>query len=168
MRPLPDNGIVSVMCKQLDALDAYKIGYRSLEAILGTLDHVVAIEDEAQLIDFVGTKLAKAIDDLKDHEYGFDLRWKADMRAIKRWRAAHPGNELVMPDHADLCVFLLEEFAKLVNLSAAFYAKVKTIEPEVNKYIGLHFARTQQQYNGPNYAEEANALEAYLKTFITE
>lgn len=39
----------------------------------------------------------------------FDLRWKADIRAIARWREAHPGNELVMPDHADLCVWLLAE-----------------------------------------------------------
>lgn len=39
----------------------------------------------------------------------FELRWKADMRAIARWREAHPGNELVMPDHADLCVWLLAE-----------------------------------------------------------
>jgi hypothetical protein len=37
----------------------------------------------------------------------FDLRWKADMRAIKRWQAAHPGNELVWPDHADLVVWLM-------------------------------------------------------------
>lgn len=39
----------------------------------------------------------------------FDLRWNADMRAIKQWRDAHPGNELVQPDHADMVVWLLEE-----------------------------------------------------------
>ncbi len=39
----------------------------------------------------------------------FDLRWKADMRAIKAWQAAHPGKELVWPDHADLVVWLLGE-----------------------------------------------------------
>ncbi len=38
----------------------------------------------------------------------FDLRWKADIRAIKRWREANPGNDLVVPDHADLVVWLLE------------------------------------------------------------
>lgn len=38
----------------------------------------------------------------------FDLRWAADMRAIKRWRAAAPGRELTAPDHADLVVYLLE------------------------------------------------------------
>ena len=43
----------------------------------------------------------------------FDLRWKADMRAIKRWQAAHPGNELTWPDHADMVVWLLGEVERL-------------------------------------------------------
>ena len=42
----------------------------------------------------------------------FDIRWKADMRAIKRWQKAHsdnPGAELIWPDHADLVVWLMGE-----------------------------------------------------------
>lgn len=40
----------------------------------------------------------------------FDLRWKADMRAVERWRAEDPEKrQLTLPDHADLCVWLLEE-----------------------------------------------------------
>lgn len=39
----------------------------------------------------------------------FDLRWKADQRAIKRWQAAHPGNDLTWPDHADMVVWLMDE-----------------------------------------------------------
>lgn len=42
----------------------------------------------------------------------FDLRWKADMRAVKRWQEAGPGRELTHPDRADLVVFLLEELDK--------------------------------------------------------
>jgi hypothetical protein len=42
----------------------------------------------------------------------FNLRWEADMRAIKRWQAAYPGNELVWPDHADLVVWLMEQLAE--------------------------------------------------------
>jgi hypothetical protein len=45
---------------------------------------------------------------IADLERTFDLRWKADIRAIARWRAAAPGRNLTMPDHADLCVWLLE------------------------------------------------------------
>lgn len=39
----------------------------------------------------------------------FALRWKADMRAIKRWREEKPGRNLILPDHADLCVWLLDK-----------------------------------------------------------
>lgn len=41
----------------------------------------------------------------------FDLRWKADMRAVERWRAGHPERELRLPDHADMVVWLLERDA---------------------------------------------------------
>lgn len=47
--------------------------------------------------------------DEKEMQHTFELRWAADMRAIKRWQAAHPGNDLVWPDHADLVVWLMEE-----------------------------------------------------------
>ena len=47
--------------------------------------------------------------------FTFDLRWKADMRAIKRWQAAHPGNDLVWPDHADMVVWLLGEVDRLLK-----------------------------------------------------
>lgn len=51
----------------------------------------------------------KAADRIADLEFTFDLRWQADMRAIERWRAADPDRRmLVMPDHADLVVWLLE------------------------------------------------------------
>jgi len=43
----------------------------------------------------------------------FNLRWKADMRAIKRWQEAHPGSELIWPDHADLVIWLAEQNAAL-------------------------------------------------------
>jgi hypothetical protein len=51
-----------------------------------------------------------AVEQIEEHDQSFDLRWKADMRAIKRWQEAHPGNDLTWPDHADLCVWLLEQF----------------------------------------------------------
>ena len=39
----------------------------------------------------------------------FQMRWDADMRAVDRWRLANPGNDLVLPDHADLVLFLAAE-----------------------------------------------------------
>ena len=46
---------------------------------------------------------------IAEYKASFDLRWKADMRAIKMWQEAHPGQENVWPDHADLVIWLLEQ-----------------------------------------------------------
>lgn len=50
-----------------------------------------------------------AVERIEELDATFDLRWKADMRAIKRWQEAHPGNDLTWPDHADMVVWLLEQ-----------------------------------------------------------
>lgn len=55
----------------------------------------------------------EAMDEIDERQASFDLRWKADMRAIKAWQAAHPGKERTWPDHADLCVWLMDEIERL-------------------------------------------------------
>lgn len=57
-------------------------------------------------------KGTQAIKEAEDLRMLFELRWKADLRAIERWRKAGPGRELAMPDHTDMVVFLLEELDK--------------------------------------------------------
>ena len=52
-----------------------------------------------------------AEDQLADMQAIFDLRWDADMRAIRRWQAA-TGRDFTWPDHADLVVWLLEQLTK--------------------------------------------------------
>ena len=37
----------------------------------------------------------------------FELQLRADQRAVKRWREAHPGKEMTSPDRADLVVWLM-------------------------------------------------------------
>jgi hypothetical protein len=61
--------------------------------------------DAGNLLDDVDVLLT----DAQEVGASFVLRWKADMRAIQRWREAHPDNELFGPDHADLCVWLMEQ-----------------------------------------------------------
>lgn len=55
----------------------------------------------------------EAINERDELLHTFNLRWEADMRAIRRWQLAQPGprsrNELTWPDHADLVVWLLEQ-----------------------------------------------------------
>jgi hypothetical protein len=63
-------------------------------------------------LDSLTLRLGEVERERDEQEQSFDLRWSADMRAIKRWQAAHPGKELVWPDHADLCVWLLEQLER--------------------------------------------------------
>jgi hypothetical protein len=44
---------------------------------------------------------------LAEMKASFDLRWRADMRAIKAWQT-QTGRTEVWPDHVDLVVWLLE------------------------------------------------------------
>lgn len=66
-----------------------------------------ALEHANVRLDEVRDQRAAAIAERDDLQRTFDLRWAADQRAIKRWQAAHPGKELVWPDHADMVVWLL-------------------------------------------------------------
>ena len=63
----------------------------------------------AETVQDLEAKLEELAQNNMELEASFDLRHKADMRAIARWRAAAPGRELILPDHADLCVWLLEQ-----------------------------------------------------------
>lgn len=60
-------------------------------------------------VSFEAHWLDEIADALEEYDTLFDLRHGADMRAIHNWQAAHPGNELVWPDHADMVVWLLDE-----------------------------------------------------------
>ena len=88
-----------------------------------TEEQLNALRQQAPL-DLHVNQLEGAVKELKDSvadlEATFHLRHLADMRAIKRWRAAHPGKELVMPDHADLVVWLMKQYdALLIGMDAA-------------------------------------------------
>jgi len=50
---------------------------------------------------------------IEELEHLFDLRWAADMRAIKAWQIAHPDQPRTWPDHADLGVWCLSRIEKL-------------------------------------------------------
>lgn len=54
-------------------------------------------------------------EEIADHDIGFNLRWDADMRAIKRWQA-ETGRDLVWPDHADMVVWLLNKLDEICDV----------------------------------------------------
>ncbi|MCP3471351.1 hypothetical protein NLM33_13520 [Bradyrhizobium sp. CCGUVB1N3] len=66
-------------------------------------------------LETLRAELAAAKEEAAELQDIFDLQWEADMRAVGRWREANPGNELVLPDRANLVVWLLG----LVERSAA-------------------------------------------------
>lgn len=90
-------------------------------ATRGNVDYLVATIENGAPGDFCETEEANAElmasapamqEEIEDLQRTFDLRWQADMRAIKRWQEANPGNDLTWPDHADLVVWLLEQLPK--------------------------------------------------------
>lgn len=61
-----------------------------------------------------GTMLSEeAAECIEELERIFELRWAADMRAVRRWKTEKPGRDLEWPDHTDLCVWLLNEIERL-------------------------------------------------------
>jgi hypothetical protein len=62
-----------------------------------------------------------AEDQLRDLQGTFDRLWAAQERAINRWRAANPGNEMVMPDHAALVEWLLSQAAPVPGEAACVF-----------------------------------------------
>lgn len=52
--------------------------------------------------------IAALLKEIADNDASFDLRWHADRRADKMWQEK-TGKHNTMPDHADLCVFLLQK-----------------------------------------------------------
>lgn len=50
--------------------------------------------------------------ELAERVASFEMRHESDMRAIKLWQEA-TGKELIWPNHADLCVWLMQELTTL-------------------------------------------------------
>lgn len=57
-------------------------------------------------------QLAAAKQENDELRQTFDLQWDANMRGIKAWQAANPGNDLVWPDQAKLVEWLLDRLAE--------------------------------------------------------
>jgi len=62
------------------------------------------------------SQLEAAQKEIDDFQHSFNIRWDADMRAIKRWQQA-TGNELTWPDHADMVVWLLEQLEAVKKIA---------------------------------------------------
>jgi hypothetical protein len=85
-------------------------------ALVAEIDHIaflVGLDDSdairARRIDaYVAERTAAAQERTDELEMVFSISYDANMRAIRQWQAAHPGNDLVWPDHAKMVLWLLE------------------------------------------------------------
>ncbi len=70
----------------------------------------------------------------------FERMWDADMRGIEAWRKAHPGNDLVMPDRADMMEWLCgqrHEGAEVIGAEVKPYWNTNTNEaPKDRLFFG--------------------------------
>ena len=46
-------------------------------------------------------------DEMREADRQIDVLWKRNMRAVNAWRAAHPGNEMALPDMGEMLEWLL-------------------------------------------------------------
>lgn len=68
-------------------------------------------------IDRLSKRVTELEGEVAEREQSFNLRWDADMRASKRWQVV-TGKTLTLPDHADLCVWLLGRLERAENEAA--------------------------------------------------
>lgn len=100
-------------------------------------DHEKIISELASLrtiVENAQAKMMEARDEAAELQSTFDLVWKAQMRAIKRWQEA-TGRELVWPDQADLCVWLLEQLDERDTLVTELKDESQDLQREVAKLL---------------------------------
>lgn len=108
------------------------------------------METTIEFLKEMERKLDAARAELCEFDHTFALRRDADMRAIDRWRKAHPGNDLALPDHADLVVWLLEELymarANADTIPLPIAAQTDSFTPETDAALrdGMNAAQTWQ------------------------
>jgi hypothetical protein len=124
------------------------------------IDRELTAEQEARATalddGYIGSyRMAREIvylrDEAAEHKHTFDLRWKADQRAIQRWQEAHPGNDLTWPDHADMVVWLLEEDAKLRSEVARLKAREDDAADQIRQYNEI-IGKLRARVNDAQYA----------------
>ena len=68
----------------------------------------IVMADVRDLLKTAASEIEHLLMRIDELEKSFDMRWDADMRAIKRWQE-ETGKQKTWPDHADLVVWLLKQ-----------------------------------------------------------
>jgi hypothetical protein len=105
---LASEGTISEMIGTLRHLRAE---VERLRQVLENVQHARILQGKA--ITDASNEIDRLRAEVSELNSMFDARWSADMRAIECWRKENPGNELVLPDHVDLSLWLMEERTRL-------------------------------------------------------
>ena len=98
----------------------------------------------------------------------FDLHWRAQQRGVDNWRKETPGNDLVLPDSAELIFWMLERIDALTAERDKAYANgYSDAETEISKSaLGQRNAFLHSQY--ANAAARIKDLNELLEEAQTE
>lgn len=72
----------------------------------------------------------------------FQLRLAADQRATTLWKEAHPGSDLVWPDHTDLVFWLLDQLAIAQRMNRVHSSLAKQLSRSMMENAKLHVRNT--------------------------
>ena len=82
--------------------------------------------------EYDGMSREELVQELKERDYSFSLRWKADMRGIEKWKET-TERELAWPDHGDLVSHLMERLAHAESvIDAVRFLGKRTAELDVS------------------------------------
>jgi hypothetical protein len=91
--------------------------------------------------------------EVAEYEATFDAAWEADMRGVRMWREAHPGNDMVLPDRASFTAWILAEIMRLRSMAVVqeslirrseadnerLRAALRECEAELNAYYRMEY-----------------------------
>jgi hypothetical protein len=86
--------------------------------------------------------------EVADWRQRFDRFWEAQMRGVEAWRAAHPGNELVLPDMAQMTEWLVGEIARLTKDCETLKVRIKAETAKLDVYEPLAPWKTKDRRIG--------------------
>jgi hypothetical protein len=111
-------------------------------------------------VDVTSTELAEL-------QLWFDVRQAADQMALATWRAAHPGDETPIPEHADLVIWLLDQLASYRRCDRVDQSLAKRVGAMIEQRAGFKLwltdwlrAYATDIFPEPDLAKAADVLKA--------
>lgn len=95
----------------------------------------------------------------------FEVRRDADRRAIVRWQEA-TGRKAVLPDHADLCVWLLNEVQRVYEITVAEREKAAVVQSIADEMI-QRVAELEAERDAARAEAQAGELAA-IRRFVEQ